>query len=115
MSGTGRTYKFSAAFANSNDANTTLTVLGAGNTLEFGSTLAISPAATSRTLTINGTGNVTVDGGVVDGGTATASPLVYSGLGTLKLLAQTPIAEQRQYGAARCLPIMPTTLTASTI
>ena len=59
--------------------------VGAGNTLLLDRTLAISPAATNRTLTINGDGNLTVTGAVVDGGTATASPLIYSGWGTMTL------------------------------
>ena len=94
-SASGTTLAFAAALNNSNDANSTLTVNGptlqnaSANALSL-SGLAISPSATSRTATINGSANVTITGPVTNGGSATASGLTYSGIGTLTLNSATP-------------------------
>lgn len=67
------------------DNNKTLTVNGAGNTLELAGGIAIAALADSRTITITGDGNIEVSGAIVNGGTASASNLTYSGTGVLTL------------------------------
>lgn len=84
LNGTGNTLTFGGAVTGQTNigGNGTLAVSGAGNTLVLGS-LVTNTNTTARIFTINGSGNVTING-TVSGG-ATAEALTYSGTGTLTL------------------------------
>jgi len=68
----------------SESAAATLTVNNSAATT-FAGGINISSSATSRVLTLGGTGNVSVTGVVANGSTSTASGLTYAGSGTLSL------------------------------
>ena len=67
----------------------TLTVNGAGGLLTLGGYTLENSGSTARTDVINGTGNVAINGAVVNGTAATGSGLTYSGSGTLTLSASS--------------------------
>lgn len=77
---------FSGIVTNSVDASRTLTnnITGPAELLFSGTTFNLAPGAgtTARTLTINGTGNTTINAAIVNGGTG-ASVVTKSGTGTL--------------------------------
>ncbi len=65
--------------------NRTLTVNNAGLTTFGTGGIALSESGTARTLTINGTGNTTVSGAIVNGSTATSGNIIKDGASTLTL------------------------------
>jgi len=77
---------FSGDVTNSVDASRTLTnnITGPAGLLFSGTTFNLAPGAstTARTLTINGTGNTTINAAIVNGGTG-ASVVTKAGAGTL--------------------------------
>ena len=84
LNGTGRTLTFGGdSISPSRGGNTTIQVDGAGNTLVFGS-LALNNSVANRTNTWSGDGNVTVNGGVLDGGNG-GQRFTYSGTGTFTI------------------------------
>jgi autotransporter-associated beta strand protein len=89
LNGTDSILTFGGVLTNTQAGNPTLTVNGAGNSLVISGGLALSGPtdASNRTVTISGTGNVTINGPVSAGGngTSTASLLTKSGTGTLTL------------------------------
>ena len=74
---------FTNTLTNTLAGNPTLTINNSGLTT-FGA-INLSNSATSRTLTVAGTGDAVVNGVIADGGTATASALTKTGGGTLTL------------------------------
>jgi len=65
--------------------NRTLTVNNSGLTTFGTGGVALADSATSRTLTLDGSGNVTISGVIANGSTATGSGLTYAGAGLLDL------------------------------
>ena len=76
---------FGGDMTNTSNAVQTTTVNGPGFTLALGGGYALSDNGTSRINVITGTGNVTINGAVTNGGTATTSGLTKTGTGTLTL------------------------------
>ena len=81
LNGTGRTLTFGGVLSNT---NTTGTVGGRGNTLVLGG-LGLLSNASNGTFSINGDSNVTITGGVTNGGSQTNNGLTWSNMGTLEL------------------------------
>ena len=84
LGGTGRTVTFGGdSFSAARGGNTNIEVNGAGNTLVFGS-LGLNNAAANRVNAWSGSADVTVNGGVLDGGNG-GQAFVYSGTGTFTI------------------------------
>ncbi|MEZ0258036.1 MAG: autotransporter-associated beta strand repeat-containing protein [Chthoniobacter sp.] len=89
IGGSSSTLTMGGQVTASNQAgNTTLTVNGIGNSLLFSSASNFNSNqnTTARTFTVNGSGNVTING-LLTSTTPTASLLAYSGTGKLTLAA----------------------------
>ena len=81
LNGTGRTLTFGGVLSNT---NTSGTIGGRGNTLVLGG-LGLLSNASNSTFTISGDSNVTITGGVTNGGSQTNNGLTWSNMGTLEL------------------------------
>ncbi len=83
---TSNTLRFNGQGQGNVTSNYTITVNGPGNTIEFNGFAIVTTGAAARSLTFNGTGNVVINAAVTNG-TVAGCPFVYSGTGTLELLA----------------------------
>ncbi|HTJ78929.1 MAG TPA: autotransporter-associated beta strand repeat-containing protein [Rariglobus sp.] len=84
LNGTGSTFTFGGAAANTTTGGVTTTVNGVGNTLVYTGTYTLGGNNGNASSTFNGTGNVSLLG-AVQNFTATTQTLSYSGSGTLTM------------------------------
>lgn len=83
LGGSGSVLTFGAFY--STGSSHTITVDGVGNTMVLGSyDLAAASDISARTRTLTGSANITINGAIVDGGSA-ANGLTYAGTGLLTL------------------------------